>query len=193
MRCVCIALGVFAVASAPASATTVNFDSYANGTALNTQYAGVGVTFSATTSAMISDIIAAGPGYATSSPRNIAIADWANNVQGTLRMDFAGSASAVSFYAIDVGESSRDAIAYDALNNVLQTITIHNPASGAGIGNINLVSFSASNIAYVTFGQGAVYAAGDGAGIDDVSFTIPGPSTAVLLGLGGAIATRRRR
>jgi hypothetical protein len=185
-------LAAAAFAAAGASATVIDFDSYPDNTLLNSQYSGLGVTFSATTSAIIADIIAAGPGYATSSPRNIAFADWNGQVQGTLRVDFAFPASGVSFFAIDVGYSSRDAIAYDSLGNVLQTITIYNPSTSSGIGNIDSVVFTVSNISYFTFGQGAIYGVGDGSGIDDLSFTIPAPGVGAIGVIGGLARMRRR-
>lgn len=177
-----------------ASGAVITFDGYPTSTVLTTQYAGLGVTFSASTTAFISDIISQGAGYNTSSPPNIAYADWNGQVQGTLRADFATPASAVSFFAIDVGESSRDCIAYDSFNNPLQTITIVNPGSGPGIGMINPVVFTVSNIAYITFGQGSTFGAGDGSGIDDLSFTlVPAPGGAALLALAALATTRRRR
>lgn len=186
-------IGTIAVASA-AQAGFVNFDDGSpNNTVLNSQYAALGVVFSSPdTFAAYRDMLTLGPGYDTTSFPNTAFAAFNGDVQGTLRMDFAAPASGVSFYAIDVGGSSRDAKAYDSLNNLLETITIHNPGTGPGIGQIDAVVFSASNISYVTFGQGAFFELGDGSLIDDLSFNIPSPASAIAM-MGLLLRRRRRR
>ncbi|MCG3124004.1 MAG: hypothetical protein GIKADHBN_02443 [Phycisphaerales bacterium] len=176
-------------------ATLVNFDDgWTNNTVIDTQYAGVGVTFSSPeTFVAIRDMTTLGSGYNTTSFPNAAFAAFDGDVQGTLRIDFAAPASSVSFFAIDVGDSSRDAKAYDSFNNLLETITVHNPGTGPGIGIIDPVVFTVSGIAYVTFGQGAVYIHGDGSLIDDLSFVIPAPGSAAVVAAGIFGIARRRR
>lgn len=162
-----------------AHGTLIQFDAgFQNDDLLNTQYASDGaIFFSPETFTAIRNVEALGGSYRTCSSPNAAFAAFDNELQGTLRIDFAGPASNVSFCAVDVGASSRDAIAYDSDDIELQTITIHNPGSGPGIGNIDPVTFTESDIAYVTFGQGSIFESGDGSLIDDLSFVITGPGT----------------
>lgn len=177
-----------------ARAVLIHFDDLPDGTVLTTQYAAQGAVFSASLPIYIRDLTLLGPGYATSSPPNIASPSFDSGnpaIQATLRVDFNSPKSAVSFYAIDVGDWSRVARAYDVGNNLLETIVIENPGSVAGIGNIDYVAFSVNNISYFTFAPGADVFPGDGAGIDDLFF-VPEPATALLIGI-TAMSTMLRR
>lgn len=185
-----VVLGL-ACAATSVGGVTISFEDRGPALAsLTSEYSALGVTFSSQHGVVTFDIISEGPGYNTSSPRNVAYAAFVNPVQDSMRIDFALPASGVSFYAIDVGESSRVAQAFDASDTLLESISVYNAGTGAGIGNIDLVAFSASGISYVTFGQGAVFSVGDGAAIDDLTFTIPSPGTLMV---GGVVVLGRSR
>jgi len=184
-----------------ALATGVNFDIFPGGgvvpnnTIIGSQYASLGVLFSSTAPA-------GGPtagfftGEASSSPNFLIGFDPASGAGlFPIRMDFTfAGVTSVSFNAISVGTGIFTATAYAAdLFTVLDTVSFTNgPGAGAGFGNVNPVTLNGAGIASVVTSITQTQPIADGYGLDDVTF-VPSPGAAALLGLGGLVATRRRR
>lgn len=170
--------------SGVAQATTITFSEFAAGTLISNQYAALGVTFGAGAIGHSLPIIAndgAMPNSPVLSPNP--------PFGGDFDIYFGGGASGVSF-ASGYWDTVRTAIVrvYDLSNNLLATLT--NQATGA-------YTFDLS--AYGTIGHIYFNSFGDPAGgdIDNLTFTVPEPTSLLLLGSGlvglAAFARRKRQ
>ncbi len=166
-------------AAAAASATVIDFEGGTPGTAIGSDYSGLGATF---TDAFYQQCGGGCPDPATGI--------FASSVDetGPFTVTFAQLQSSVSF--INVSFSSVTANAYDSGGNLVATVT---DSQGFPIsGTVDMVN--GVGIKYVTFTN-----AGGGYGIDDLGFGggVPEPATWALMlmgiaGMGAAIRGRRK-
>jgi hypothetical protein len=190
-KSVWLTCALLAASAAPAGAVVINFDTLPSGTEVTTQYQPQGAVFSSNSNGAAR--IFADVAEATSQP-NILIG---RNVLSNIFLRFVdpitgspATASNVSVYAISVGASEWTVTAKNAGGQPIQTFVLQHPDGPVnGLGNQDLLTFAASNIASIDF----VFTnmnSNDGIGIDDLSFTlqpVPEPSVAVLMSLGLAL------
>ncbi len=216
-----IGASVALVTALPASATLINFDTLpgggaiANNTQISNQYASLGVTFAAQytasqyppygdtfTGAPIATIWSDVPGVSPYHSGNFLGSSDADNLlahyTNLLTISFTDAVNNVSFGAKTFSTQSTFTVtAYDAADNVLQTLAVSAP------GSWELATLSASNISKITlvpvmpqFGNGRF----PYMGIDNLSFTVAAPvpepaSWAMMIGgfaFAGAAMRRRR-
>lgn len=167
-------MAVFATA-AQANVVTINFDNYAKGSLLNTDYAGLGVTFNSTAA------VREGDTDGVTSPVNFANGSF-NDYKTPLELIFDDFATSISAY--NVRNSAFTLSVYD-VNGVLlaseSATAFAQQVLISGVGNIKMARFTSPS----------------GYGIDDLSFetAVPEPASLALIGLGmlGVAATRRRK
>lgn len=160
-----IALGV---AASSARATTINFDTFPDGTPVPTgtiitdQYLVWGATFSSTPSG---GPIIDSDGEA-SSPPNFLIGN--PDSYQPITVDFTKPIPFVDVTLISVGDSTVTATAYAPdLTTVLDSVSVTNPGTGVGWYNHNPITLTGSDIARIHFEITKPYP-GDGYGIDDI-------------------------
>jgi hypothetical protein len=194
MRVLIAALTVLVAWSTPAGATsvTLNFDELAQGTILDTEYVGLGVTFSNSSGALI--VSTATPGPPFTAPRAVLPQNYStpgNFSQATFSVP-------VSFVSVVLGDFNQDADnlflqLFDASNTLIGSDTDLLPAPvNGGL----LLSASAPNIAYARFfGVGvdnnSVYF--DNFTFETAQQAVPEPGTMLLVGSGIVAVARRRR
>lgn len=192
---ICLATMAFSIASADAS--TINFDTFPDGTAvpsstvITTQYLPLGATFSSTSGGPIAGVFlneaSSFPNFLAGNP---------NSFQPIIMDLVVPPIESLDVTLISVGDAivTATALASD-LVTILDTVLVTNPGTGVGLGNNDRITLSAVGISRVRFEITEPFS-GDGFGIDDVTFTpVPAPSTMLLLatGLLGIFGYRRRR
>ena len=180
-------------AAAPAMATVITFEGFADGTAFTTQNFGSGVTFAG------AQILTLGGSLNPSFPPHSGV-NVIYNLSGAMTLDFS---SAVDFFSGYFTYNQPLSIqAFDA------TDTLIDSASGACSANYTGSACNSPNEFLQVDAVGAIKrvvvtgGGGNNFTVDDVSFTgardpgvipEPGSIALVLAGLGAVVATRRRR
>jgi hypothetical protein len=192
-------------ASVASASVVIDFDTFPGGapvppgTIITSQYSSVGAIFSSPASAGGAQALANGE---ASSGANFLVG--LDSIGGAglypISMELTGGlASTVNLTLISVGCGTVTANAYASdLTTILSTVSFTNgPGAGVGFGNHNPITLtmgSGGGIARITFSIAQTGPVVDGFGIDDVELTaVPTSSAAVVLGLGGLMASRRRR
>jgi hypothetical protein len=197
---ICIILGLvlslplLSIIRLPASAATINFDIFpdgspvASGTIITDQYLSLGASFDSVSGGPIA---AVGLGEASSPPNFLA--GNPDTFQPIL-VDFTNTVPRVGVTLISVGDATVTATAYDnSLVNVLDAVSVTNLGTGVGMNNKDPIELFGPGIARVQFEITQPFP-GDGFGIDDLTI-VPLPGAIVLLGSGiiGLIGYRRYR
>jgi hypothetical protein len=184
-------LGAGLSTNAAAGGLVINFEefpAYNNGTSLTNEYAGIGVLFNSA-----DDAVTWG-GIGNGDPGN-----WF--LEGTNGSQFLGF-NGPSHSASMLFDSSIDSFMLDAARGGFGsggTMTIDGYLNGGLVdsmsitfGNVNewsTLSLSGAVDEVVMYGSGI-----QGFGVDNIHWNkVPAPSSVALLGLGGLVATRRRR
>ncbi len=195
---------LFIITTGPAIATIIDFDTLPDGTALGhnvpitDQFQTLGVLFSGENGPAhtFKDL-----GEATTKP-NILVGD--DNF-GDLSVSFvntssglASTANNVSVNAISVGWAEWTVTSKDLAGDILEQFVLQNPTGPVnGLANVDPISFTIDGIASIDF-IFTVDHAGDGIGIDDLTFnlaSVPEPSIIALFAAGffGIGFVRRRQ
>lgn len=198
-RLVSAAIGSMAVAAAPVSATTINFDNLGNGVLVTNQYAGV--TFSSDPGEGLytqGGTPVSYPYYLCTAPINGPI-DCINNVY----IDFSTPVSGLSIWAVEANEYGVVGTFYlyngSTLLGTQNLIGLASAPSTYGYGNqfVDLSSFS--NVTRLEIrgpgGSGPIDDSYGGVGVawDDLTFKVPSPGATGLAGVIALAAGGRRR
>jgi len=199
-RCVLVFAVLFACASVPAYAATIDFNSLTNGNTLSNQFQGLGVLFSSTGGPVFIDSGATVPVGSNIAGHYVDV--WSTTGQGVSIVTFVdpsnpaisgwvnGSSIGVDLWNTEGANPRVTVIAYDINNNVLGTYGLNGIyANGAGgfsgqVHTLKIVDTDSNGFVYdnLTFGAITDY--------------VPEPGTFMLLGtglIGLSLALRRRR
>jgi len=192
---VTIALMMSYSGSASATIVVCEPDNFTVGTALATACAGVTLSVEQrTTDIVVSEV--PGIGAASTGTRvfghSLDDFGWGSSDGNpeTFRADFAALTSFISLDFIGNDSSDQGSLwIYDSTSTLLSTINTGIFSSGV----IKTLSYSSltSNIGFIR----AAGTGGDNLNLDNLQFSVPGPSSLSLIGLGllGLVMTRRRR
>lgn len=185
-----LAIAAVSVSTA-ASAALVSFDDLPVGSVITNQYAGLGVVFSgwendAQVSLTTSNVYS--PTYGNYLGNSADGTSFPSQRWDEVRLDFAALASNVSFKLYSHGDLAITFNAYDASDNLLETIVL----SSEPWGNVVFGSSGIARISAFQPNDGWYWA------MDEVSFdssSVPEPASLALLGLGviGLAFSRRKQ
>lgn len=194
-----IGIAALVAAAGIAHADSINFDDLAGGTMVTNQYSGV------TFSSIAGQINMTHPfsNGGTSAPNILCTAD-ANGGVNCLNptfIDFASPVNGLSFLAVEPNGEGEVASINIYQNGAFATnLPLIGLGSGGGFGagNVPVDLSSFSNITRIELvgpgGTGQLDGPGNGIGWDNFSYTfVPAPATAMMIGLAGLGAARRRR
>lgn len=187
------ALLLSAALAVPAQAAVIDFESTPIGTYSNLAIGAAAITFTAGNGQF--QVVSASPGAPINS--HALISYFNNPGPGAFEVNFSSMINSFSLGYGDYTPSDVDQIhmiAYDALNNVVDTFNINNPGNNVG----GIGTLTGANITRVQFYEdgpfaGAIY-------WDEMAYTlqdrvVPEPGSLALFGLGiaGLVAYRRKQ
>ena len=148
----------------------INFDDLSEGENVTTQYQLFGVIFS---SDGLLSITTEDEHAQAISPPNVLRPSWNGENHSYIGISFNSPANNVSFWLLGIGDWSVNVRAYNAENDLLESINIDHPNDEWGLENQDFIALDSTSISHLTISHGEDRWNDDGFSFDQFKYSLP--------------------